>query len=417
MVTTSLLRHKSAVKVASHDTAWISEDTADSGRHGLGLFGPPARGKAADRHWMEALLATADIRINGDRRWDMQVHHGDFFTRVAAEGSLGLGDSYVEGWWDCPEIDEMIARVWQADLPDRVCVWRDWPGILQAKFVNLQRGRRAFEVGRRHYDIGHDLYARMLDERMVYSCGYWAEADCLDEAQEAKLDLVCRKLQLRPGLRVLDIGCGWGGAAKFAAERYGVKVVGVTVSHDQASRAREETSGLPVEIRLCDYREVREKFDRIISIGMFEHVGHRNYRGYFDLVRNCLAEDGLFLLHTIGSLRTTTRPDAWIARHIFPNSSLPSATQIAQSAEGRLVMEDWHNFSADYDRTLMCWHRNIEERWSELDGEKYNHAFRRMWRYYLLGCAGAFRSRKLQLWQIVFSRDGVPGGYRPPGIR
>jgi cyclopropane-fatty-acyl-phospholipid synthase len=405
------------VKAASLPASWSHAADAGTATGRRRLAGVPLFGKASARRWIENLLEQADVRINGDRPWDLRVHLDDFFTRVSAEGSLGFGDSYVEGWWDCPALDEMMARVWKADLPAHVCVWRDWPGLVQARFLNLQRGRRSFEVGQHHYDIGNELYSGMLDPRMIYSCGYWAEADDLDKAQEAKLDLVCRKLELRPGMSVLDIGCGWGGAAKFAAEHYGVRVVGVTVSTDQASWARENITGLPVEIRLCDYREIKEKFDRIFSIGMFEHVGHRNYGGYFDVVRECLADDGLFLLHTIGSLHTTSRPDAWISRRIFPNSMLPSATHITKAAEGRLVMEDWHNFSADYDRTLMCWQRNIEDRWHELDAEKYNNAFRRLWRYYLLGCAGAFRSRKLQLWQIVFSRDGVPGGYRPPRIR
>ena len=413
----SRLRQTGSVKAADISTSFPNADLAETSGFPWRSSLFRGQGNNAPRRRLEALLGLADIRINGDRPWDLRVHHGDFFTRIAAEGALGLGDSYIEGWWNCPEIDEMIARVWQADLPAKVCVWREWPGMLRAQFMNLQRGRRAYQVGRHHYDIGNDLYARMLDRRMIYSCGYWAEAENLHDAQEAKLDLVCRKLQLRPGMRVLDIGCGWGGAAKFAAEHYGVRVVGVTVSAEQAGWARRETAGLPVEIRLCDYREIGEKFDRIFSIGMFEHVGHRNYGGFFDLVRECLADDGLFLLHTIGSLQTTSRPDAWISRRIFPNSMLPSAAQITKAAEGRLVMEDWHNFSADYDRTLMSWHGNIEERWHELDRKKYNGAFRRMWRYYLLGCAGAFRSRKLQLWQIVFSRDGVPGGYRPPRIR
>lgn len=369
------------------------------------------------RRRVEELLGEAGIRTDGRHPWDLQVHREDFFPRVLAEGSLGFGDSYVEGWWDCGAIDEMVARVWRERLPERVKVWRDLPRVLQAKFVNLQRGRRAFHVGRHHYDIGNDLYRAMLDPRMIYSCGYWAQAGDLAAAQVAKLELVCRKLQLAPGMRVLDIGCGWGGAARYAAESHGVEVVGVTVSREQAELAREECHGLPVEIRLCDYREVREKFDRILSIGMFEHVGHRNYRRYFDVVRECLAEDGLFLLQTIGSSVSTTWTDPWIERRIFPNSMLPSVRQIAGAAEGRLVMEDWHNFGADYDRTLMAWHANIESAWDKLDPGKYDEEFRRMWRYYLLSCAGGFRARELQLWQVVFSRNGVRGGYRPQGIR
>jgi cyclopropane-fatty-acyl-phospholipid synthase len=372
---------------------------------------------AVARRRVEGLLGRAGIRTDGRHPWDLQVHREDFFPRVLAEGSLGFGDAYVEGWWDCAALDELLCRLWRARLPQHLTVWRDLPRILQAKFVNLQRGRRAFRVGRHHYDIGNDLYRAMLDPRMIYSCGYWARADDLAAAQEAKLGLVCRKLQLAPGMRVLDIGCGWGGAARYAAERCGVEVVGVTVSRAQADLAREACRGLPVDIRLVDYREVRGTFDRIFSIGMFEHVGHRNYRTYFDVVRRCLADGGLFLLQTIGSLRSTTRTDPWIARRIFPNSMLPSARHITAASEGRLVMEDWHNFGADYDRTLMAWQANIESAWERLPSEPYDAAFRRMWRYYLLGCAGGFRARELQLWQVVFSKDGCPGGYRAEGMR
>lgn len=371
----------------------------------------------AYRSRIEALLAPADIRVNGDRPWDLQVHHEALFRRVLAYGTLGFGEAYMDGWWDCAAIDEMTARAWRANLPARLKPWRDLPRIIQARLSNVQRGLRSFAVGKRHYDIGNELYSHMLDERMMYSCGYWRRAHTLDEAQTAKLDLVCCKLDLQPGQRVLDIGCGWGGAARYIAERHDVEVVGVTVSEQQAKLARERTASLPVTIRLCDYRDMREPFDRIYSIGMFEHVGYRNYATYFDVVRRCLAADGLSLLHTIGSRRSTTRTDPWIARYIFPNSMLPSASQITAASEQRMVLEDWHNFGVDYDRTLMAWHRNAEAAWPQLDPQRYDERFRRMWRYYLLTCAGAFRSRTLQLWQIVFSRDGLSGGYQPEGIR
>jgi DNA-binding CsgD family transcriptional regulator len=150
-------------------------------------------------------LGEAGIRIDGECPWDLRVHREDFFTRVLAEGSLGFGDSYVEGWWDCEAIDQMVERIWRARLPRRVRVWRDLPRILRSKWFNLQRGRRAFHVGHHHYDIGNGLYGAMLDARMIYSCGYWARAETLEEAQEAKLELIFRKLQLAPGMRVLDI--------------------------------------------------------------------------------------------------------------------------------------------------------------------------------------------------------------------
>jgi cyclopropane-fatty-acyl-phospholipid synthase len=386
------------------------------GRPAGGALLKPGMGRHY-RNTVERLLGLADIRIGGGRPWDVHVQREEFFRRVLAHGTLGLGESWMDGWWDCPSLDQLVARAWSARLPERVRVWRDLPRILSARLANVQRGRRAFKIGTHHYDIGDDLYARMLGPTMMYSCGYWREADTLDAAQTAKLDLICRKLGLEPGQRVLDIGCGWGTAARYAAEKYGVEVVGVTVSRRQADYARKINRGLPVEIRMADYRTLDERFDRILSIGMFEHVGYRNYRTYFEVVRRCLAADGLFLLHTIGSPRSKTRTDPWISRYIFPNSNLPSAQQITRAAEGRMILEDWHNFGADYDRTLMSWFANIEGAWADLDGARYDERFQRMWRYYLLSCAGSFRARELQLWQLVFARNGVPGGYRPGNIR
>jgi cyclopropane-fatty-acyl-phospholipid synthase len=286
-----------------------------------------------------------------------------------------------------------------------------------ARVTNLQSRRRAFTIGEHHYDIGNDLYRRMLDSRMIYSCGYWRDADTLDAAQEAKLTLIANKLELEAGMRVLDIGCGWGGAAQFLAEKLGCEVVGVTVSREQAALARERCAGLPVDIRLQDYRDLNEPFDRVYSIGMFEHVGVKNYKTYMDVVRRCLrAPDGLSLLHTIGALRSRGQTDPWIEKYIFPNSMLPSMAQIASAAEGRLVTEDVQNFGAYYDRTLMAWKANIDAHWSELS-DRYDTRFKSMWDFYLLASAGSFRARKLQLWQFVMSPDGVPNGYAAEHIR
>jgi len=361
----------------------------------------------------ERLLGLAGIAIDGDRPWDIQVHDPRLFERVMAEGSLGLGESYMDGWWDSDRLDEFITRVLLAELDTRIRPWREALGVVWARVVNLQRRGRAFEIGRRHYDIGNDLFSRMLDRRMIYSCAYWKDAATLDEAQEAKLDLVCRKLALKPGMRVLDIGCGWGGTAAFAAERYGVSVVGITVSAEQVNLSQRFCRGLPVEIRLQDYRDVDETFDRVLSLGMFEHVGRKNYRTFMRVVRRRLKDDGLFLLHTIGTNRSVARTDPWTERYIFPGSMLPSARQISAAAEGLFVLEDWHGFGPDYDRTLLDWHRNVEACWGELR-DRYDERFHRMWTYFLLSSAGGFRSRKNQLWQVVLSPRGVPGGYRAP---
>ena len=256
----------------------------------------------------------------------------------------------------------------------------------------------------------------MLDRRMIYSCGYWSTADNLDDAQVGKLDLIARKLMLEPGMRVLDIGCGWGGAAHYLATQYRVEVVGITISREQLELGQQVCAGLPIELRLQDYRQLDERFDRIYSIGMFEHVGFKNYRTYMKVVRRCLAEDGLFVLHTIGGNRTAPNLDPWVGRYIFPNGCLPSANQVTRAMEGILTIEDWHNFGPDYERTLMAWYDKFESAWPKLR-EQYDHRFHRAWRYYLLSCAGSFRSRANQLWQIVCSVGRTGTTYRPANIR
>lgn len=362
---------------------------------------------------LQALLDEADIRIGGSRDWDLEMHDPRLPARLLAQGSMGLGESYMDGWWDTPSLDGLLLRLIQARLDERVHGTAEMVDAVRARMFNLQQGRRSFQVGERHYDLGNDLYQAMLGRRLVYSCGYWRHADDLDAAQEAKLELCCRKLGLRPGMRLLDIGCGWGEMLRYAAERYGVTGVGVTVSREQARYATQLCAGLPVEIRLQDYRQLRERFDRIVSIGMFEHVGVRNYRTYFRVARRCLAPDGLFLLHSIGSNLSRHRTDPWIAKYIFPNSMVPSAVQTARALERRFVIEDWHNFGSDYDRTLQAWRDNIESAWAELPS-RYDERFRRMWRFYLAGSMASFRARHLQLWQIVLSPEGVPGGYVAP---
>ncbi|WP_204569914.1 cyclopropane fatty acyl phospholipid synthase [Arsenicitalea aurantiaca] len=331
-------------------------------------------------------------------------------SAVIAHGALGLGEAYMDGWWDSPALDQMIHRVLRADLPSRIRPdGAVLASMLRGALLNPQR-RHAFEVAERHYDLGNDLYAAMLDPLMVYSCGYWKDAHDLASAQVAKLDLVCRKMGLTPGMRVLDIGSGWGGFLRHAARHYGIAGTGVTVSREQAAFADAHREGLPIETFLMDYQDLEGRFDRIVSIGMFEHVGHKNYRAYLEKARSLLAEDGLMLLHTIGGNLTTTHGDPWLEKYIFPNGMLPSQRQIGQAAEGLFVVEDWHNFGADYDPTLMAWHDNFERAWPQLEG-RYGARFRRMWRYYLLSLAAVFRARRAQLWQVVLSPEGVPGGY------
>ncbi len=353
----------------------------------------------------EGLLKKADVTIGGSRPSDIIVHNDELFARVLRQGTLGLGEAYMDGWWDCEAIDQFVAKVISAHLDQEVTLTPTVIlSVVKAHLFNLQNMSRAKQVGEQHYDLGNDLYEAMLDKRMVYTCGYWSgtpAATNLDEAQEAKLDLACRKMGLKKGDRVLDIGCGWGSFAKFAAEKYGVSVVGVTISKEQVPLAEERCKGLPVEIRLQDYRDVNEKFDHIVSIGMFEHVGPKNYREYFKVANRCLKDDGVFLLQTIGYKVSVTAAEPWINKYIFPGGVLPSVAQIGKAVEGFFIMEDWHNFGP----------ANFNAAWPTLK-EKYGDRFYRMWKYYLLSCAGDFRARDLQLWQIVLSKNGVKGGWK-----
>lgn len=362
-----------------------------------------------------AALAGAGVSVAGGRDWDLHVHDTRLYRRVLARGLSGLADAYVDGWWDCPHLDQFFDRALRADLS---ALFARHPlvrlDMLRQRLTNPQRRGAARRDIRRHYDLGDDLFRAMLDRRMTYSCGYWSGARDLDQAQENKLELVCRKLGLCRGQRVLDIGCGWGSFAIYAAERHGASVVGITLSPDQARIAGERTRAMPVEIRVQDYRDVDEPFDHVVSIGMFEHVGPKNHRAYMRVARRCLAPGGLFLLHTFATQRSHPDPHdsevIWVERNIFPGMAVPSMAQIGRAVDGLFVIEDVHNFGADYDPTLMAWHANFEAAWPSLR-ERYGDRFRRHWRYYLLKSAGAFRSRKYQVWQFALSKAGVRGGY------
>lgn len=361
--------------------------------------------------FVRRILEPAGIALNGNSPWDIQVRNKRFYRRVIRAGSIGLGESYMDGWWECKRLDDFFYKLMPSEPEKKLPVnFKVLQGILSSLILNPGRSR-AFEIGKRHYGTGNFLFRHMLDRRMVYSCAYWKEVDNLDEAQEAKMDLICRKLGIQKGDRILDIGCGWGSFARYAAEECGAEVVGITVSREQMAIAQEVSQGLPIEIRLQDYREVNEPFDHIVSVGMFEHVGFKNHRTFMRMVHRCLSDDGLFLLHTIGSDISHVSADPWISKYIFPNSFIPSARQIAASVEGLFVIEDWHNFGLYYDPTLMSWFANFDCNWPILS-ERYDERFYRMWKYYLLSCAGLFRARCMQVWQVVFSKKGVPGGYK-----
>jgi cyclopropane-fatty-acyl-phospholipid synthase len=360
------------------------------------------------------LVSEAGVSINGDAPWDIQVFDERVYQLVLTKGSLGFGEAYMDGMWECERLDQLFHRLLGARIEEKIDNWsqlRLLGEILRHSLFNLQSSQRAFQVGEQHYDIGNDVFEAMLDPTMSYSCAYWHNAAGLRDAQLKKLDMICRKLELKPGERMLEIGCGWGGLAAYAAEHYGVEVVGITISKEQQKLARARCEGLPVSIELMDYRDLAEQYDKIVSVGMFEHVGPKNYAVYFDTAHRALKEDGLLLLHTIGNSVTSPKTDAWIDKYIFPNGKLPSAKEIASTLENRFLIEDWHNFGQDYDHTLMAWWQNFDIAWPFLEA-KYGKRFYRMWKYYLMSCAGFFRSRQGQLWQLVLSKAERNDVYR-----
>ena len=361
------------------------------------------------------LLRTADIEIGGSRPWDLQVHDERFYRRVLAEGSLGAGESYMDGWWDVERLDEFFARALAVRIDRQIrtptMLWQ----VLLSRLVNPQSRRRSRNVAERHYDLSDRLYRAMLGPTMQYTCAYYGvdgHLETLNEAQRAKLTLIARKLHLEPGMRVLELGGGYGELARYLAAEHECQVVSYNISSRQVEYARQLCQGLPVEILQQDYREAAAetgRYDRVVSIGMLEHVGPINHRAFFELVKTRLVVGGLALVHTIGGNESRTSIDRWITRYIFPGGVIPSAAQLTQAQEGLLVLEDWHNFGPDYDRTLMAWATNFMAAWPELrQSEELDERFFRMWRYYLLSCAGAFRARGLNLWQLVLSHGDIP---------
>ena len=362
------------------------------------------------------LLASADIKIDGNRPWDIQVHNPKFYSRVLADQSMGMGESYVDGWWDCKNLDQFFYKLLSSGFrgkgKDPKLKWQ----ILKSKLINIQNKTRSKIVGIKHYDVGNELYAKMLDKRMVYTCGYWRKAKTHDKSQVDKLDLICKKMKLKPGMHVADLGCGFGSFAKYAAEKYKVKVVGVTISKEQAELGKKMCQGLPVDIRFQDYRDVDGKFDRVFTIGLLEHVGRKNYRTLMKKAHGLLNRDGLFFIHTIGNNTTggngfVRGVEPWLEKYIFPNAQLPSPEEITAASDGLFVLQDWHNFGGTYyDKTLMAWHKNFNDGWNEIK-DKYDERFHRMWNYYLLFCAGNFRANQIDLWHIVYSKNGLKEAY------
>jgi cyclopropane-fatty-acyl-phospholipid synthase len=357
------------------------------------------------------LLGLAGIEVNGKNPWDIQVHDDRLWNRIISQRELGLAEAYMDGWWDVESIDQFLTKLLEINVLDKVPFSISLVGhAVKSTVLNRQTKAKAAANAKHHYNIGNDLYTRMLDKEMAYSCGYWKSAKTLDQAQIAKFDLICRKLELKPGMRLLDIGCGWGGLLRYAAKNYGIIGTGISPADNQIELARAKNGKLKIEYLQMDYRDLSGKFDRIVSVGMMEHVGPKNLETFFNKCISLLAPDGMMLHHTIASNETKQVTDPFFDRYIFPGGVLPSLAQISKAVEKKVIIEDVHNFGPDYEKTLLAWYANINKKWREIPN--YDERFRRMWNYYLLSSAAGFRARHIQLLQVVFRPMTSRGAYK-----
>ena len=357
------------------------------------------------------LFKSVGITVNGTKPFDITVHNDAFYKQVLADGSLGLGESYMAGHWDCKHLDQFFDVLCQSGIQKSKHAKTDLLGpFLISKFTNMQDKKKSLNVAEEHYNLGNDFYENMLDKHMQYTCAYWDNAKNLQEAQDNKLDLVCRKIGLKKGDTVLELGSGWGGFARFAANNYGAKVTCYNISKEQVAYAIKHNKGLPIQTNQKDYRDATGVFDHVVSIGLMEHVGHKNFDAFFNQVQKHLRPNGLFLLHTIGANVGARSTEPWIAKYIFQGGYLPSLVQLTEASEGKFILEDVHVMGASYDKTLMSWYEQYKQNWTKYE-MKYPKHFERMWDYYLLSCVGSFRARNITLWQFVFSPKGVRGGY------
>lgn len=367
-------------------------------------------------------LEKSGITVNGDDPHDIQVRNDAFYRRLLMDGSMGLGETYVDGWWDCDDLSEFINRLLKNNHGGMKRL-SDVFLSLKSRYFNLQNKYLSQRVADVHYNLDNDLYQAMLGQSMAYTCAYWKDGGTLDEAQYRKYDLICQKLNIQKNDAILDLGCGFGGFAHYASSKYGCSVTCVNISKDQLEFARDLCTGLPVELHQCDYRNIEtynprnRKFNKIVAIGLCEHIGPKNYPSWFKLIYDQLLDDGLFLLQSSGQNITKYYCDPWFDKYIFPNGTLPSVALIGKAIEGNFIMEDWHNFGPDYHKTLLVWWDKFQQYWNTMIASQgggmteEERRFYRMWRYYILSTSGGFKARYIQVWQILFSKGGNASTY------
>ncbi len=332
--------------------------------------------------------------------------------RLLVNPRLAFGELYMDGHWQPADGDLMgtlkvaMTMIGSAETP----AWIRRPRILLAKLHELNSPLRARRRVSHHYDLDHALYAAFLDRDLHYSCAYFHAPDLsLEAAQQAKCAYIAAKLDLRPGARVLDIGCGWGSLALYLAEHHGAQVTGVTLSTEQldVAKMRAKQRGLQqqVKFRLQDYRKVEGEFDAVVSVGMFEHVGRPQYPIYFRHMQRLLTSTGTALLHTIGRTSPPGALNPWIDKYIFPGGYIPAASEVLAASEpSRLILTDFEVWRLHYAHTLAEWRRRFNLRRAEFE-RRYGARFCRMWDFYLAVSEAGFRWDDLVVFHLQFSRD------------
>lgn len=341
------------------------------------------------------------------------------FTDIAAiraiclNPEMGLGETYMDGTFVPDDLDTFLRLAIRNRRPEAMPAWVNWmdKGLFAArKWMQRNTAAKSKSNVAHHYDISDDLYRLFLDADMQYSCAYFANPKMtLEQAQAAKKAHIANKLAIEPGMRVLDIGCGWGGMALTLARDYGARVTGVTLSENQlaTARARAESEGLTdlVEFRLQDYRAVEEQFDRVVSVGMLEHVGVPHYAEYFDKVQSVLKPDGVALIHTIGRCAPPTTPSPWFDKYIFPGGYIPSLSELAVPIEDAgLWTTDVETLRLHYALTIREWQKRFRASLPRVR-EMYDEKFIRMWDYYLIACIMAFEEQAHGVFQIQLTKS------------
>jgi len=340
---------------------------------------------------------------------DIVVNNKEMFVKIASNGELGLVESYINGDWDSDNLEKTISELIskldflknQIKKQSLNFIFMEIKAVIKNRIQNNSIKSVKKNISH-HYDIGNDLFQKMLGKHMQYTCAYFYKPNMtLDEAQYAKMELIAKKIDLKPNMKVLDIGCGFGSMAQHLAKHYNVYVIGVTLSKEQKKYADEYFSHPRVTIELKDYRHVTGNFDRVYSVGMFEQVGRKRYKEYYDKCYELLKPDGIMLIHTIGTNKRKWNHNSFINKYIFPEGELPHIENLTHSFVDKWHLEDWQNMGLSYAKTTKLWHTNIGD-WSGLDN--YDERFRRMWDFYLLGCVANFQSRNVCLWQIVYTK-------------